>query len=131
VDASGSMGITDPADEPTAARWLQASSPAEATPAFVKLDEASAALVAAAREALVNAAKHSQTTEISLFGEIEPEQVSVFVKDRGVGFDIDEIGDDRQGVRGSIIGRVQRHGGTVRVSSTPGAGTEIEIRMPR
>ena len=95
------------------------------------LEESSAATVAAAREALVNAAKHSQTTEISLYAEVEPEQVSVFVKDRGVGFDMDEIGDDRQGVRGSIIGRVQRHGGTVRVSSTPGAGTEIEIRMPR
>ncbi|HET6876042.1 MAG TPA: PspC domain-containing protein [Jatrophihabitans sp.] len=95
------------------------------------LDESSAAVVAAAREALVNAAKHSGTTQISLYGEVEAEEVSVFVKDRGVGFDIDDIGDDRQGVRGSIIGRVQRHGGSVRVSSTPGSGTEIEIRMPR
>src|SRR3954452_12442858 len=43
VDASGSMGVTDPTDEPTAARWAQAAAPAEATPAFVKLDEASAA----------------------------------------------------------------------------------------
>ena len=41
-----------------------------------------------------------------------PTQVSVFVKDRGVGFDLDAVADDRQGVRGSIIGRIERHGGT-------------------
>ena len=57
--------------------------------------------------------------------------MSVFVKDRGVGFDLDEVADDRQGVRGSIIGRVERHGGSVKVRTQPGSGTEVEIRMPR
>jgi signal transduction histidine kinase len=95
------------------------------------LDDDLAALAAAAREALVNAAKHSGVEAVSLYAELEPDEVSVFVKDRGVGFDVDEIADDRQGVRGSIIGRVERHGGNVRVTSRKGAGTEVELRMPR
>jgi signal transduction histidine kinase len=95
------------------------------------LDPDLAALVAAAREALVNAAKHSGADSVSVYAEVEAAQVSVFVKDRGVGFDLDGIDDDRQGVRGSIIGRVERHGGTVTITSNEGVGTEVEIRMSR
>jgi signal transduction histidine kinase len=90
-----------------------------------------AALAAATKEALVNAAKHSGVAAISLYAEIEAEEASVFVKDRGVGFEIDGIAEDRQGVRGSIIDRVERHGGTVRVTSIAGGGTEVELRMKR
>jgi signal transduction histidine kinase/phage shock protein PspC (stress-responsive transcriptional regulator) len=95
------------------------------------LDDDLAALAAATREAIVNAAKHSGVGAVSVYAELEPDQMSVFVKDRGVGFDMHEIADDRQGVRGSIIGRVERHGGTVRVTSSKGAGTEVELRMRR
>jgi signal transduction histidine kinase/phage shock protein PspC (stress-responsive transcriptional regulator) len=95
------------------------------------LTEDLAAAVAAAREAMVNAAKHSGTTSVSLYVEVEADAVSIFVKDRGVGFDAATVADDRQGVRGSIVGRVERHGGTAKVTSTPGAGTEVTIRMPR
>jgi signal transduction histidine kinase/phage shock protein PspC (stress-responsive transcriptional regulator) len=95
------------------------------------LDTDLSALAAAAREALVNAAKHSGVEAVSLYAELEPGEVSVFVKDRGVGFEMDEIADDRQGVRGSIIGRIERHGGSVRVTSSKGAGTEVELRMKR
>jgi signal transduction histidine kinase len=94
------------------------------------LDDALAAAGAAAREALVNAAKHAGVTSVSLYAEAEPDAVSIFVKDRGVGFDPAAIAEDRQGVRGSIVGRVERHGGQVDVRSSPGAGTEVEIRMP-
>jgi signal transduction histidine kinase len=89
-----------------------------------------AALTKAAREALVNAAKHSQTTAISLYAEVEPDAVHVFVKDRGVGFDPTDIADDRQGLRGSITARMQRHGGTVEIISKPGEGTEVRLGMP-
>jgi signal transduction histidine kinase len=89
-----------------------------------------AAAAAASREALVNAAKHAGVTTVSLYAEVESESVSIFVKDRGVGFDLDAVADDRQGVRGSIIGRIERHGGEVKVRSQPGSGTEVEIRMP-
>jgi signal transduction histidine kinase len=94
------------------------------------LDDALAAAVAASREALVNAAKHAGVTSVSLYAEVEAEAASIFVKDRGVGFDLDAVADDRQGVRGSIIGRVERHGGKVNIRSRPGSGTEVEIHMP-
>ncbi len=90
-----------------------------------------AALTAAAREAMVNAGKHAKVETISLYAEVEPEQVSVFVRDRGVGFDPARVKDDRHGLQGSIIGRMERHGGKVEVRSTPGEGTEIRLYMPR
>ncbi|MCL2780312.1 MAG: PspC domain-containing protein [Actinomycetia bacterium] len=88
------------------------------------------ALVAACREALVNAAKHAGVTTVSLYAEVEDDVVTGYVKDRGVGFDLAEIAPDRQGVRGSLLGRVERHGGEVQVRTAKGSGTEIEIRMP-
>jgi signal transduction histidine kinase len=95
------------------------------------LDEQLAALVQATREALVNAAKHAEVTEVSLYAEIEPDQVSVFVRDRGVGFDPDRVAADRHGVAGSIVGRMERHGGRATIRSTPGRGTEVELTMQR
>jgi signal transduction histidine kinase len=94
-----------------------------------EMNDGLSAAAAAAREALVNAAKHAGVTEVSLYAEVESDAVSIFVKDRGVGFDLDEVADDRQGVRGSIIGRIERHGGDVKLRSQPGSGTEVEIRM--
>lgn len=96
-----------------------------------RLDDDLAALVAAAREALVNAAKHSGVDTVSLYAEVEPDEVSMFVKDRGVGFEMADVADDRQGVRGSIIGRVERRGGRGQVTSSPGIGTEVELHLPR
>jgi len=87
------------------------------------------AMVNAAREAMVNAAKHAQVTTVSLYAEVSADDVWVFVRDRGVGFDLDAIDDDRQGVRGSIIGRLERHHGTATIKSKPGDGTEVTLRM--
>ena len=97
----------------------------------VQVNDQLAALVSASREALVNAAKHAEVTSVSLYAEVEADTVTAFVKDRGVGFDIESIGDDRHGVRGSIIGRVERHGGNVKVRSSKESGTEVQISMPR
>jgi signal transduction histidine kinase len=96
-----------------------------------ELDEHLLAVAAAAREALVNAAKHAGVTTVSLYAEVEDEGIAVYVKDRGVGFDPETVADDRQGLRGSIIARVERHGGSVGVRSQVGGGTEITLRMPR
>lgn len=93
-------------------------------------DERIGALVAAAREALVNAARHAKVQTVSLYAEVEPEQVSVFVRDRGAGFDLESIEEQRHGVRGSIIGRMRRHGGRAEIRSEPGAGTEVRLTMP-
>lgn len=91
------------------------------------------AIVQAAREAMMNAAKHSKADLIDVYAEVdrdcEEPLVQVFVRDRGQGFDLDAIADDRMGVRGSIIGRMERHGGTARVRSAPGEGTEIRLEM--
>jgi signal transduction histidine kinase/phage shock protein PspC (stress-responsive transcriptional regulator) len=93
-------------------------------------DERVNALVLAAREALVNAARHAKVQTISLYAEAEPEQLSVFVRDRGTGFDPSTVEDSRHGVRGSIIGRMDRHGGHAEIRSEPGDGTEVRLTMP-
>ncbi len=94
-----------------------------------ELDEPRRALVAATREALVNAAKHSGTSTVSLYVEVEPDSAVAFIRDRGRGFDPAEVADDRQGLRHSIVGRIERFGGQVTVRSAAGEGTEVEIRL--
>ncbi len=89
------------------------------------------ALLGATREALVNAAKHAEVPAIDLFAEAEPHQVSIFVRDRGKGFDPKTIESDRQGLAKSIHARIERRGGHVEIESTPGRGTEVRIIMPR
>jgi len=95
------------------------------------VDEALAALGAATREALVNAAKHSGATAADLYTEVTPERVSVFVRDRGAGFDPSSVPPDRRGLRDSVTGRLSRLGGTADVRSAPGEGTEVELSLPR
>jgi signal transduction histidine kinase/phage shock protein PspC (stress-responsive transcriptional regulator) len=96
----------------------------------IDVSERIGALVAASREALVNAARHGKVASVSLYAEVEAGAVSVFVRDRGVGFDMASVGPDRHGVRGSIVGRMERHGGTAEIRSEPGAGTEVRLQMP-
>jgi signal transduction histidine kinase len=87
------------------------------------------ALVAASREALVNAAKHAQVTNVSVYAELASDGASVFVRDRGAGFDPDRIDPTRQGIRGSIVGRLQRQQGSATIRSSPGEGTEVRLRV--
>jgi len=95
------------------------------------LDENLSALLAAAREATVNAAKWSGASVISLFAEVEPEEVSLVVRDRGRGFDPSSVPEDRKGLAESVHGRMSRRGGTVTVTSAEGEGTKISLKMPR
>ncbi len=92
------------------------------------------ALVLAAREAMVNAAKHAGVEDISVYAEVERDgsdsEVNVFVRDRGAGFDPDAVGPDRHGLADSVRNRMERHGGTVRLRTAPGEGTEIRLTMP-
>lgn len=94
------------------------------------VDDSVGALVSAAREALVNAARHAKVATVSLYAEVEPEQVSLFVRDRGIGFDLSTVENDRHGVRGSIIGRMERHGGQAEIRTESGEGTEVRLTMP-
>jgi signal transduction histidine kinase/phage shock protein PspC (stress-responsive transcriptional regulator) len=95
------------------------------------LDEHLSALLAATREATVNAAKWSGASVISLFAEVEPDKVEVAVRDRGSGFDPDSVPADRKGVAESIRGRMLRHGGNATVQSTLGEGTKVTLTMAR
>ncbi len=95
------------------------------------LDDELRALLAAGREATVNAAKWSGATSVSIYVEVEQKRVSMFVRDRGAGFDSDAIAGDRKGIAESIRGRMQRNGGTAVIRSVPGEGTEVELSLPR
>ena len=96
------------------------------------LDERAEALVAAAREALVNAAKFAgDAGAVAVYSEVEDERVQVFVHDRGPGFDPGAVPPDRRGVRESIVGRMERHGGRAELRSVAGGGTEVELTMER
>lgn len=94
-----------------------------------ELTEAAKLLIQAAREAMVNAGKHAGVDVVDVYAELLAGELSIFVRDRGVGFDVDRIPADRHGIRDSIRARVEGSGGRVRISSTPGEGTEVELAV--
>ncbi len=94
-------------------------------------DERIEALVLAAGEAMRNSALHSGVEEVDVYAEASAERVTVFVRDRGAGFDPAEVSPGRRGISGSIVDRMERAGGAAVVTSAPGKGTEIELRLPR
>ncbi|HVE91739.1 MAG TPA: PspC domain-containing protein [Actinomycetota bacterium] len=95
------------------------------------LDERTQALVHACREAISNAARHSGAEEVSAYVEVDDSAITAYVRDRGRGFDPASVPDDRRGITDSIRGRIERHGGAAGITSSPGAGTEVQMRMPR
>ena len=95
------------------------------------VDDRFTALLGAAKEAMVNAAKHSGCESIDTYAEVDDAAVSVFVRDRGVGFDPDGVPSDRQGLAKSIRSRMERRGGSVAVRTAPGRGTEVRLSMAR
>ena len=96
-----------------------------------ELDDTLRALVAACSEAVLNAAKHAGVGEVSVYVEVEDDQVNAFVRDGGSGFDPAAVPDDRRGIADSIVQRIERHGGSVVIKSRPGAGTEVHLHLPR
>ncbi len=91
------------------------------------LDERTEALIAATREAVLNAVKFAPDAPITVYAEVEGEAVQVFVRDRGPGFDLERVPADRRGLRESVLGRMERHGGRAAIHTTPGLGTEVEL----
>jgi signal transduction histidine kinase len=87
-------------------------------------------LIKAASEAIRNAQTHSGAELVSVYGEAGNDEVAVFVKDRGVGFDPTTVDPSRHGVRESIVGRMDRSGGSAEIVSSPGTGTEVRLRLP-
>lgn len=95
------------------------------------LDEPSQAVLGAAREALLNAAKHAaEPGPIRLYAEVGAE-IEAYVRDRGPGFELANVPADRRGVRESIVGRMERAGGHAEVRAVPGGGTEVGLEIGR
>ncbi|MBT8201413.1 MAG: PspC domain-containing protein [Acidimicrobiia bacterium] len=94
------------------------------------LDVRVEALLGAAREAMTNAAKHSGADTITVYAEVEPDAIDVWVTDQGSGFDVSASQSNGAGISGSIIGRMERHGGTAELASGE-EGTEVPLRLPR
>ena len=95
------------------------------------VDDAVGALVLAAREAMANAAKFAGVEEIDVYAEATGDEVAVFVRDRGSGFERTAVPKDRRGLVESIEGRLRRAGGEASVVTVEGEGTEVELRLPR
>ncbi len=95
------------------------------------LDDDARVLLAALREAIVNAARHADIDRVDVFVEVDEAELTGFVRDTGRGFDLTRVPLDRRGVSDSIVGRVERAGGTATLTSRPGAGTEVELSIPR
>ncbi len=94
-------------------------------------DGAVVALVAAGREAAINAAKWSEAAAISIFAEVNSDELSMFVRDTGKGFDVNTIPSDRHGIEISIRQRMRQHGGVAKIRSTLSTGTEVQLGLPR
>jgi signal transduction histidine kinase len=88
-------------------------------------------LLLAGREAIMNAVRHSGARTVSAYLEVEADRATLFVRDRGHGFDPALVPADRGGITNSIVGRMARAGGYATVRSTVGEGTEIELVLPR
>ena len=79
----------------------------------------------------MNAAKFADVDHVDVFMEVDEGDVTVFVRDTGVGFDLGSVPGDRRGIADSVVGRMTRHGGSAIVRSAPGEGTEVELRLTR
>ena len=88
------------------------------------------ALIASASEAMTNAAKHAGVSSVDVYAERRPNAIEVFIRDKGKGFDMTSIDSSRHGLADSIVGRMQRAGGTATIHSEVGSGTEVELVLP-
>ncbi|MBW3664769.1 MAG: PspC domain-containing protein [Actinobacteria bacterium] len=94
------------------------------------LGETERVALLACREAVLNAAVHSGAPLVQVYIERDGDELEVFVRDRGRGFDPAAVPTDRRGLADSVRGRVERAGGAVTITSAPAEGTEVELRLP-
>lgn len=119
-------------EEAASAVELQFKVPIEVvTVGDAPMDERMQAVVDACREATVNAAKHSGASQVSVYMEAEPDEITAFIRDEGSGFDPDAVAADRRGIAESIRGRMERSGGSALITTEPGGGTEVQLTMAR
>jgi signal transduction histidine kinase len=87
------------------------------------------AIVLAAREAMLNAARHAGG-DVTVYIEAARDRISIDVTDRGPGLDPERLPEGRMGVRESILGRMERAGGSARIVPGPGGGTSVRLEIP-
>jgi signal transduction histidine kinase len=97
----------------------------------IALDEAGRAITLACQEAAINAARHSGAPRVSIYVEVEPREITAYVRDKGRGFERDTVPADRRGISESIVGRMRRLGGSAAITTAPGNGTEVHLQVPR
>jgi len=131
ADTNGSSSLGAALEEVAAAVEAERGVPVEVVRVRDCPFDGMESLVLAAREAIVNAAQHSGASSVSVYLEVEADEATIFVRDRGTGFELGGVPDDRGGIRNSIVGRMTRAGGHATVRSTPGEGTEVELVLPR
>lgn len=95
------------------------------------LDERLESALSAAREAMVNSARHSGAPRVDVYGELDDERLEIFVRDTGVGFEQTSVPEDRRGLRESVRRRMERAGGSASIVTAPGAGCEVSLLLPR
>ena len=86
-----------------------------------------------AQEGLANAYKHAEAQHISLTLAIEGHELTLLVQDDGCGFDPEKVTQFAQEGHFGLAGmseRVKLLGGTLCISSEPGAGTCIVVNVP-
>lgn len=119
--------------EPFAGSRITVSCPA--TPVLLPA-VAATALSGAVASALDNFVRHAgPDARAWVLVEDEGQQVRVSVRDDGAGFGDGRLAaataEGRLGVSHSIVGRLREVGGTACLTSTPGLGTEVELRVGR
>jgi signal transduction histidine kinase len=95
------------------------------------LDDPGRAIVGATREAMLNAATHADVDAVSVYVEADHAEITAYVRDLGRGFDPGRVSRDRRGIADSIEGRMSRFGGSSQITTEPGRGTEVRLRVPR
>jgi two-component system sensor histidine kinase DegS len=93
------------------------------------------ALFRVAQEALLNAVEHGHATQVRISVALEPDAVTLVVEDTGQGFDVEPVllrarAGETVGIA-SMQQRAELLGGWLRIESTPGRGTRIELRVPQ
>lgn len=119
--------------EPLAGSQISVSCPATAV---LLTKTAALALAAATSEALDNVRLHAPgDARAWVLVEDEGTAVTVSIRDDGPGFAPGRLAQaassGRLGVSHSIIGRMREAGGTASLTSSPGNGTEVELRVAR
>jgi len=100
---------------------------------FVAPTDVASTVYRVVQEALVNVARHSEATRVSVVVERHANQLSVIVEDDGKGFDADRGGVKGGTKRLGLLGMRERAslvGGELDVESFPGGGTTVFLRIP-